>query len=165
MDKRFFAINKLEPDLVAIFDSEEDRDEWVSFRDAVAREFALPEDQLKWPRLAISEEQAVICSAGKINDPLRFLTMTEDKRCGGYMLGIMESRLLKKSCGSIQLSFRYGASDFGGKSTWRNCLHKMGVAGCKACYAQNQRRLLWNSITIRNRTFTNGILKNCGNGR
>lgn len=27
MDKRFFAINKLEPDLVAIFDSEEDRDE------------------------------------------------------------------------------------------------------------------------------------------
>lgn len=47
MDKRFFAINKLEPDLVAIFDSEEDRDEWVSFQDAVAREFALPEDQLK----------------------------------------------------------------------------------------------------------------------
>ena len=69
MDKRFFAINKLEPDLVAIFDSEEDRDEWVSFQDAVAREFALPEDQVKWPRLAISEEQAVICSAGKINDP------------------------------------------------------------------------------------------------
>ena len=58
--KHYYAAYTSAPRCVAIFQTQKERDEWVSFQDASSRALLEEADRIAAPRIALTPEQAYI---------------------------------------------------------------------------------------------------------